>query len=240
MRKTITIFLLSISSLLSAQNFEGTLTYSVDFELSQNMLDMGLTKEMMKSKMLAEGTWADTIKTSYKNGFYRSHNLSANRSWVIYRPDTKKIYSFQNGETSDLCMVTDTTIDLEEKMTGEGPNLTLLDTLTEYKDYRLKTVHVKWKSGNYYYLFDEDHFNMDPELFEGHIYDAWYDYLKLSGSLPVKIIKEAGKMMTITMSLVDASETRIEDSVFQIPELVEDEELSSFDIGTGKMMRIKE
>lgn len=240
MRKSITIILLTITTILNAQEFEGTLTYIVDFKVSQKMLDWGMTKEMLKTRMESDGTWADTIKTSYKNGFYKQLNLSTDNSWVIYRPDSNKLYTFQDGETSDICTVTNPAVDLEHKMTGKMPTVTLLDTLINYKEFELKMVEVKWKAGTYYYLFDEDHFKTNPEKFKGHIYDGYYEFLKLSNSLPIMIIKEAGGMTTITISLIDSFENKIDDSIFQIPELIEDEELNSLNIGTGKMMKIKE
>ena len=240
MKKTITILLLTITTILNAQDFEGTLTYFTDFKVSQKIIDMGMTKEMLKSKMKSDGTWADTIKTSYKKGFYKQLNLSIDNTWVIYRSDSNRLYTFQNGEASDICIVTDPSVDLEHKMTGKMPTVTLLDTLIKYEKYELKTVKVKWKSGTYYYLFDENHFKTNPENFKGHIYDGFYEFLKLSNSLPIQIIKEVGGMMTVTISLIDSAEYKINDSIFQIPELIEDEELNSFNIGTGKMMKIKE
>jgi len=240
MRKVIAIVLLTITTVLNAQDFEGTLTYFVDFKVSQKMLDMGITKEMLKSKIESDGTWADTIKTTYKNGFYKQLNLSTDNSWVIYRSDSNKLYAFQEGEASDICTVTDASIDLENKMTGKMPTVTLLDTLIRHQEFELKMVQVKWKTGTYYYLYDKNHFKTNPDSFKGHIYDGFYEFLKLSKSLPIMIIKEISGMMTTTISLIDSSEKKIDDSFFQIPELIEDEELNSLNIGTGKMMKIKE
>ncbi len=239
MRKTITIILSTITTILNAQDFEGTLTYSVDFNVSQKMIDMGMTKEMLKTRMQSDGTWADTIKTSYKKGFYKQLNLSTDNSWVIYRPDSNKLFTFQDGEASDICKVTDPSVDLEHKITGKMPTVTLIDTLINYKEFKLKMVEVKWKTGTYYYLFDDNYFKTHPENFKGHIYDGFYEFLKLSNSLPIVIIKKIGGMMSITISLIDSSENKINDSYFEIPELIEDETLNKLNIGTGKMMKIK-
>ena len=46
--------------------------------------------------------------------------------------------------------------------------------------------------------------------------------------------------MTTTASLVEVSEQEINDTLFKIPELIEDDELISIDFGAGKMMRVKE
>ncbi len=239
MKKTITILLLTIATVLNAQNFEGTLTYSVDFKVSQKMLDMGMTKEMLRTKIQSERSWADTIKTSYKDGFYKQLNLSTDKSWVIYRSDRNKLYTFQDGEASDLCTVTDASIDLENKMTGKMPIVTLLDTIVKYKEYELKMVEVKWKLGSYFYLYSENHFKTNPEQYKGHIYDGLYEFLKISKSLPIKIIKEAGGMMTITIALSESNEDKIADTLFHIPELVKDEELNSLNFGAGTIMKIK-
>jgi len=239
MTRTITILLLTITTALSAQNFEGTLTYSVDFKISQKMLDMGMTKEMLKSKMQSDGSWADTIKISYKEGFYKQLNLSSDNSWVIYRPDSNKLYTFQGGEASDICTVNDASIDLEQKMIGKMPSVSLLDTIVKFKEYQLKMVEVKWKSGTYFYLFDEKYFQTNPELYKGHIYDGYYEFLKIAKSLPIMIIKETGGMMTITMSLVKSNESKLTESLFKIPELVKDEELNSLNFGAGTIMKIK-
>lgn len=234
-----TILLLLVSILLHAQDFEGTLTYTVDFEISKKMQKMGVTKEYLKSNMEKEGTWADTIKTSYKNGFYKQLNYSKDKSWIIYRPDSNKTFTFQEGEEADICTVNNAAKDLEYELTGNQPAVTLLDTSIKYLDFNLKMVEVKWKTGSYFYLFDEDYFKTNPENYKGHTFDGFYEFLKISKSLPIIIIKEGGGMMTMTLSLVDFSEHTVEESIFLIPELIEDEELNYFNVGLGKMMRVK-
>ena len=238
-KKTISILLFTITTLLNAQNFEGKLTYSVDFKVSQKMLNMGMTKEILKSKMQSNGSWTDTIKTSYKDGFYKQLNLSTVNSWLIYRPDSNKLYTFQDGEDYNMCIVNEASIDLEHTMTGNMPVVTLLDTIVKYKEYELKMVEVKWQSGTYFYLYSKNHFKTNPEQFNGHIYDGFYEFLKISKALPIMTIKEVGKMMTITISLVKSKEDKISDLLFQIPKLEEDEELNSLNFGAGTIMKIK-
>ena len=87
------IILLSLPAVLNAQNFEGTLTYVSDIEISQKMLDLGISKDDLIERMVNDGTWTDTISTAYSNGYYKQLNLSREKSWVIYRPDSNKIYT---------------------------------------------------------------------------------------------------------------------------------------------------
>lgn len=191
MKNTIAIILFIITTVSQSQDFEGDLTYFVDFQVSQKMIDKGVNKEILKGQMESEGVWADTIKSSYKAGFYQQLNLSKDKTWVIYRPDVKQLYTFQDGEDSDLCIITDASIDLEYQKTGEMPKVVLLDTLVKYQNYRLEVVQVTWKSGIYYYYFDKNHLRVNPEDFKGHIYDGFYAFLKLSKSLPIRIVKDA-------------------------------------------------
>lgn len=242
MKTLITILLLAFALSSQAQSFVGTLTYTADFEVSQKMLDMGMTKDMIKSRLLADGTWADTIKTTYKNGFYKQLNLSANNSWSIYRPDSNRIYTFYSGEDSSMITVADPSIDLESKMTGNMPSVTLLDTIVQYGEYQLKMVEVKWKSGTYFYLYSENHFKANAEDYKGHIYDGLYEFLKISNAYPIKIIKKAGKMMVVTISLATSSEAEIDDSIFSVPEIEEDVEANSLIKGMNlgyEIMKIK-
>src|SRR5436190_1201682 len=119
------LFLLS-TGLSSGQSFEGTLTYISHLEVSESLIKMGMTKEMLLDKMKQDGTWADTIRTSYKQGNYYTLLNNNPKSWTIYKAETNEIYSLQDA--SDICTVTDASIDLEFTMTGKMPTVQKLDT----------------------------------------------------------------------------------------------------------------
>ena len=138
MKSIITILLLSISTLLSAQNFEGTLTYKVDFTIAQKMIDMGVTLDVLKKRMEEEGSWVNTIETSIKNGYYKQLNESKDKSWVIYRPDINMLYTLQEGEASDICVIMDASMDTEFKMLGKMPGATPRGSCTITKIARMK------------------------------------------------------------------------------------------------------
>lgn len=239
MKQIITLLFLVICFGIKAQSFEGTLVYSMDFEVSEKMANMGLTKEILKGKMAEDHSWSDTIKVTYKHGFYRQQSSSVFETKIIYRPDSNMLYTFQTGDASDICTVTDVSKDLEFKMTGEMPTVKLLDSIVEYDEYKLKVVEVKWKSGRYFYLFSENSFKANPEDYKSHIYDGFYEYLKLSKAYPVVIVKEAGGVMTVTMSLEYFTKENISNTIFDVPQLFEDEELEVLSSPMGKLMRIK-
>lgn len=240
MKQIITLLFLVISIGMNSQSFEGTLVYSMDFEVSENLAKMGLTKEMLKAEMEEDGSWSDFINITYKQGFYRQQSSSVFKTELIYRPDSNKLYTFQSGEAADICTVTDVSKDLEFSMTGEMPTVKLLDSIVEYNDYKLKVVEVKWKTGKYYYLFTENHFKANPADYKGHIYDGFYEYLKLSEAYPIVIVREAGLTITITMSMVSFIEEKVSSDIFEVPQLKEDQELDVLNSPMGKVMRIKQ
>ena len=52
----------------------------------------------------------------------------------------------------------------------------------------------------------------------------WSEYLKLSNSLPLKIVKRMDGLMTITMTLIEIKEHTVNDKVFKLPKLELSEE----------------
>ena len=236
--KTLVLLLISFFALRSAfsQNFEGTLSYSVKMEVSEKMQKYGVTKEILIEKMRKEGTWADTIFISYKNGNYIQQMGINKFAWSVYSVDSNKLYSFQKG--SDICTVINTSIDLEEEMFGTPPKISLLDTSVVINDLECSIVRVKWKSGYYDYYFNTLKNPISPEFYKLYKYDGWYEYLKIAKSLPIRIVKSNKGMMTITMTLVNTSLHNVNDDLFKIPKLVYEKDLNIVPIKNRVIMRV--
>lgn len=239
MRQILTTILLFTTLLSFGQTYEGTLTYVADFEVSEKLVKMGMTKQILLDKMKSEGSWSDTIRTSYKQGNYYTLLNSNPKSWSTYRADNNKIYSMQDGEASDICTVTDASIDLEFTMTGKMPIVEKIDTTVIVGRVPCSIVRVKWKSGTYDYYYNETKFTIDASLFSKHTYDGWADFLKISKALPLKIVKTTKGMMTITMTLISSKTEVIDDKLFSIPTLVPDKDLNVVKIANREIMRIK-
>jgi hypothetical protein len=237
MKKLITVLLLFIINFCLGQSFEGVLTYKVDFEVSDKMKKMGITKEVLVDKMNKEGSWSDTIKISYRQGDYFAMMSTIPKSWMIYSAKTNKIYTLQEGEASDICAVTDASIDLEFEMTGKRPVITKLTNSAEVNGVTCEIVSVKWQSGTYQYFYNPADLIVDPALFEKHIYDGWAEFLKIAKALPVQIIKET-PMGSATLILVHKESKVIDKNLFDIPELKADEELNFMKLKNMEMMRI--
>ena len=239
MRQILTPIFLLLAGLSFGQSFEGTLTYVSDFEVAENMKKMGVTKEILIDKMKEAGSYSDTIKVSYKQGdYYTLLNMSP-KSWTIYKADANKIYAMQDGDASDICTVTDASIDLEFTMTGKMPTVEKLDSTVTIDGAACNIVRVRWGSGTYDYFYNSSKLNVNPALFAKHIYDGWADFLGISNSLPVKIVKTTKGMMTITMTLVSSRSETIDEKLFSIPKLVPDKDLNLIKIANREVMRIK-
>lgn len=241
MKQIITTLLVLTSGLLFGQSYEGTLVYKTDFQfqISEKMAKMGITEEMMKEKMKKEGTLTDSIKTSYKQGDYITYTNFSPQSWSIYKQQTNKLYSFQDGEASDICTVTDVSIDLEFQMTGNKPTIQKFDTIVDIDGRKCEIVRVQWKSGTYDYYYDSSFLKVDFKLFEKHIYDGWADFLKISNSLPIKIVKSVKGLSTVSLTLIRHTEETIDPKLFEIPKLIPDKDLNLIKIGNRELFRIK-
>jgi hypothetical protein len=239
MKAIISIALVILSITSKAQSFEGTLVYVSDFEVAEKMSKMGVTKEMLIERLKAEGTYSDTISVQYKNGNYFSKLNTHPESWTIYRADSNKIYSFQNGGNAELCTVTDASIDLENTLIGKMPVISKLDSIAIVGADTCSIVRVQWKSGTYDYYYRPGQLQADPALYAAHIYDGWAGFLAISKSLPVRIVKSTMGMMKISMTLVSSKREPVDEKIFRIPELIEDKDLNLVKNAGRKVMRVK-
>ena len=239
MRQLLLTIILLTTLLTFGQSYEGTLTYVTDIEVSEKLVKMGMTKQILLDKMKNEGSWSDTIRTSYKQGNYYTLLNNNPKSWAIFRADSNKIYSLQDGEASDICTVTDASIDLEFTMTGKMPTVDKLDTTVNIDGVSCSIVRVKWKSGTYDYYYNQTEFKVDGSLYAKHINDGWAEFLKISNALPRRIVKSVNGMMTITMTLTNSKNEVVDEKLFIFPKLVPDQNLNIVKIADRKMMRIE-
>ncbi len=222
----------------NAQNFEGSITYVLDFELSEKMTSAGLTKAVMLEKLKSEHLWWDSITTTYKGGNMYS-SLGNSGSWSVYRADSNKIFTFQKIDSANICEVNDASIDLEFTMTGKMPRIIPKDTIVMINNIACQLIRVKWKTGTYDYYFNKEQFKIDPALFSKHVYDGWAEFTKLSGCLPIKIVKTTKGIMSVSMTMVNAKAGKVDDKLFTIPELTTNAELNLVPMPNKKYYQFK-
>ena len=239
MKHTIIIFLLSISNLTFSQSFEGTLVYTTDLDVSPKLEKMGMTKQSLIEKMREDGSWLDTLSISYKLGNYYYKSSNNLNSWLLYNSETNKIYSVQDGVKNEICSVIDASIDTEFSYTNKMPTVSKLDTSATVNNIECTVVRVKWKSGTYDYYYNSTMLMVNPDFYNHHIYDGWYEFLKISKSLPIKIVKTMNGMMTITQTLITTKKDPIDDKLFVVPNLVSDKDLNVIKSPNKEIMRLK-
>jgi hypothetical protein len=232
-------FILFTTNHLLSQSFEGTLTYAIDIEVSESLEKMGLTKDLMINKMKEDGDWSDTIKTSYKQGNYYSSLNNNSKRYSIYNADSNKIYVIQDLEGESICTVTDASIDLESTVTNKLPSITKLDTIVTINGIECNIVRVKWDNENYDYYYNSE-LKVEASLFSKHRYDGWAEFLKISNALPVKIVKNIPGTFIITFSLTNSKYEKVDDSLFNVPQLLYDEDLDLLKTANKKTMRVKQ
>lgn len=209
-----------------SQSFEGRLVYQIDYSILGDSLLGGISKNLLLENLKLEGNIpTDTITYLYSSkGNYVSVSRYNNVEFInTYLKKHNLIYTF----TGDLSIVTaiDTSIDLEEK-NGNKPIIEILDIKEKIGKYECSIVQVRWKAGTYKYYFYEGLLKVNPELFKDYKYDQFYEFLKISKSLPLKIEKQINDFYSITYKLYYYNEEKINYNIFDIPKMEEEKELS--------------
>lgn len=225
MKKTLLIpYLFFFTMTLFGESYEGTLIYVVKIDVSSNLKTKGITKEIIINQMKEQNKWSDTIIYTYKGGNCYS-TFNNGKSYSIYLAKTNEVYSFDESEPN-ICTVRDASIDTENKLFGKMPLAEKLDSQVIVNNTNCSIVRIKWKTGTYDYYYNSHELVVNPSLFENYIYDGWSDFFKISHSLPIRIVKETNGLMIITMTLISENTHNVSDDLFNIPELVKNENLN--------------
>ncbi|HAO13960.1 MAG TPA: hypothetical protein DDE71_00110, partial [Tenacibaculum sp.] len=96
-------------------------------------------------------------------------------------------------------------------MLGTKPKEEFGETTIEVLGKRCKKVTIIWKAGQFEYYYNSEYLKMDSSLFLNYNYDGWYQFLKKSNSLPLRIVKKVGGMIITTMDLIEVNEVNVND-----------------------------
>lgn len=221
--KKIIVFLVLILVLKgNAQSFEGKVEYVVSTEILGDSLLHGVSKKKLVEKLISQGEIPiDTLNYIYsEKGDFVSIWKYGNIDMISnYIKKDNLLYNF----VGDLNIVSaiDVTIDLEEKL-GNPPILKELEQKEKVGNLECSIVEVRWKMGTYRYYFSNSLLKVDSELFKGYNYDQFYEFLKISNSLPVKIEKITKDFFKSTYLLHSYTTKKVDKSVFTIPKMKED------------------
>lgn len=201
MKKAINIFLavLAISVTALGQQFEGKITYQNTYKSKiPNLTDQQF------SSMLG------TVQEYFiKGGNYKSVMNGTFVQWQLYINADNKMYNKRsNSETifwDDASKNDDSVISAEIKKNA-------MLVLGRKCDELILTC----RSGISIYYFDSK-LGVDTKLYKNHHYGNWYEYLKNTNALPLKLIIDT-KQFSMESIATQIQETKLENKEFKLPE----------------------
>lgn len=199
MKHLLTIVMTVISMTVFGQTFEGKITY-------QNSYTSKLPNVQDQQFNTMMGTTQEYI---IKGGDYKSSSNGSLVQWQLYINKDNKLYNkMSNSET----------IFWNEGNTNPDSiiNVEINKGVTEILGYKCDEVILTCKSGVQKYYFNQK-VAVDISLFKNHLYGNWYDFLKVSKSLPLKSIIETQQFSMISVA-TDIKEMKLDDKEFQLPE----------------------
>jgi len=198
MKFLLAIPLLFVYFFSSAQPFEGQITYQNSY----------------KSKVpgVSNKDYADMYGKSYvysiKEGDYKIVTSNGMINWQLYINKDNKIYNkIANAEAIvwiDGRQNFDSIISTEIKKNA-----------TEVLGYACDELTIICKNSIEKYYFSS-YLPVDISKFTQHLYGHWYDYLKVSATIPLKTITENDQFVT-TSTVTNVKEMKLSESLFQLP-----------------------
>jgi len=199
MRKILAIAIgILTAGVIFGQNFEGKVSY----ENTIKSKNPAVTDQQFMTML---GT-----KQEYfiKGGNYKSVTNGTFILWQVYINKDNKIYNkFANSEALlwNDCGTQGDTI-LSYKI-----NKGVVDIL----GYKCDELVLICTSGIQKYYFNTK-LGIDPQLYVNHKYSNWYDYLKLSKAVPLKMYIDNAQM-TMESIATEVKPMKLDDKQFQLP-----------------------
>ena len=171
MNKLLVFALITFSTVtVFGQNFEGKITYSNTYKNKNPQM----TDQQWLSMM------GGTQEYYIKGGNYKSVTNGTLMQWQLYVNSENKLYTkMSNSETvfwNDGLTNPDSIISIE-----------LNKNVIEILGYTCDELILTCKSGIQKYYFNAT-LKVEVSLFENHKFGNWYDFLKESNALPLKMI----------------------------------------------------
>lgn len=217
----IAISIVFIQGTLKGQNFEGKVTYKVNFEIDEEKYgELGIKKEMIVEKMKKEGEYYDKITYYFQKGNYIKEDNSTKNKRIIYKSDENLIYLFeQNSEYVTIVKGEKPSV-LNTEFDNSSVEINELDSIKMIGNESCKLVMLNWgELSSEYYWYNPSKLNINSELFKNHNYEYLNKILTKTNSFPLEITKSVGKLMKITMTVEEIEEIDLDEKIFEIPEL---------------------
>ena len=199
MKKFLSIIAFSIATLsLSAQNFEGKVTYQNTYTSKIP----GVSDKSLGEKM-------GTLQEYYiRGGDYKSVINGTFLQWQLYINRDNKLYN-KIGGSETIFWYDGTKYDDSLLKVHLNKNFT---TILGYKCDEL-TLTCKKSIQKYYF---SPSLGVDTKLYVNHKFGNWYDYLKWANAVPLKIIVQY-KDFDMTCIATEVKPVKLTEKDFQLP-----------------------
>lgn len=200
-----------------SQSFEGTLTYKVAFEFSENF-----NNEEIKAKTIStlkeNGEYYDTLKVTIKNGNYLKIDNAPNGKKIIYDPFQNKLFFFT--KESDIVMIASANMFTPSNVTLPEPQVVTEDAISTISNIECQKVSLKWEGvGEEVYYYSPSIAPINPELLKNHNFEYLNLVINHTKAYPVKMVKSMNNLIKISLELINIDDSKVDQDIFKIPAL---------------------
>jgi hypothetical protein len=197
------LFILAISSLFSQENdFEGIITYKLEVKNPNPEL---ISDSLWNVKV---GNSISVHKYYYKSGNYK--NLVDGKELQIYNPESNKIYNYSIKKDTIF-----TNIINAYKSIDSLKNIVKSDEIQFINGYDCNKLVIKSKLAESIYYYSNK-VKISAENYINHHYGNWYEYLKETNALPIKIIIK-NKFLNLEMNAISVEKKKLSIREFKLP-----------------------
>lgn len=200
MNKLLIFALITFSTLtVFGQNFEGKITYSNIYKSKNPQV----TDQQWLSMM------GGTQEYYIKGGNYKSVMNGTLMQWQLYVNSENKLYNKMSNDETVFWIDGQTNPD-------SIISVKLIKNVIKLLGYECDELILTCKSGTQKFYFNST-LKVDVSLFENHKFGNWYDFLKESNSLPLKMIMDIAQFR-MEMIATEIKEMKLSEKDFQLPE----------------------
>jgi hypothetical protein len=199
MKYLFTVLLSALVSLTSlGQGFEGQILYSNSYK--------------SKTPTVTDQQWNDMMGTSQKyyikGSSYKSVMDGKLMQWQLFQGPENKVYT--KMANSEAAIWNDAAVNTDEILKSEVKR-----GVTTVLGYKCDELTLTCKSGVQKYYFNSK-LAVDPKLYANHKFGNWYDMLKSTSALPLKIVYDTPQFAMESIA-TEVKAMNLENSLFELP-----------------------
>jgi len=184
---------------ISAQNFEGKITYKTTYT----------SKIMFVSDTKLKETMGDIQESFYSENKYLNKMNGKMIEWQLYLPNENKLYS-KSGLSESIYWN-----DAAENK-DEIKSININKKATRVLGNMCDEMIIETKSGMQKYYFSTGTLPLNSALYEKHSYGNWNTYLKEANAIPLKYIIDTPQF-TMEATASDIKAEKLDDKIFALP-----------------------